>query len=51
VVEAVSADLYDGDAVRGLIERIEQETRPIKHLVNAAGFFIPKAYLEYTAKD
>ena len=51
VVETISADLYDGDAVRGLIARIERETRPIQHLVNAAGFFIPKAFLEYTATD
>jgi NAD(P)-dependent dehydrogenase (short-subunit alcohol dehydrogenase family) len=51
VVETISADLYDGDAERGLTARIERETRPIQHLVDAAGFVIPTAFLEYTATE
>lgn len=51
MVETISADLYNEDDVRGLIARINRETRPIQHLVNAAGFFIPKAFLEYTAAE
>jgi NAD(P)-dependent dehydrogenase (short-subunit alcohol dehydrogenase family) len=50
-VETISADLYDADAIDGLIAGIERETRPIQHLVNAAGFFIPKAFVNYTRKD
>jgi len=50
-VETIAADLYDGDSVRGLISRIDQEARPIRHLVNAAGFFIPKPFLDYATED
>jgi NAD(P)-dependent dehydrogenase (short-subunit alcohol dehydrogenase family) len=50
-VEAVATDLYDGDSVRELIARIDQETRPIRHLVNAAGFFIPKPFFDYSIED
>jgi NAD(P)-dependent dehydrogenase (short-subunit alcohol dehydrogenase family) len=50
-IEAIAADLYDGDSVRELIAGIDQETRPIRHLVNAAGFFIPKPFFDYSIED
>jgi NAD(P)-dependent dehydrogenase (short-subunit alcohol dehydrogenase family) len=50
-VETLASDLYDGQAVKALISTIDAEPRHIVHLVNAAGFFIPKAFLEYTEVD
>jgi NAD(P)-dependent dehydrogenase (short-subunit alcohol dehydrogenase family) len=50
-VETITADLSEPSAVKDLIARIDAEPRPIRHLVNAAGYFIPKAFLEYTEKD
>jgi hypothetical protein len=50
-IETISADLYDPEAVRSLIARIDGETRRIDKLVNAAGYFVPKAFLEHTQRD
>jgi len=50
-IETMAADLYDPEAVSSLIARIDGETRRIDKLVNAAGYFIPKAFLEYTQRD
>ena len=51
IVETISADLSDTAAVRTLIARIGEEERPIRHLVNAAGYFFPKPFLEHTERD
>src|SRR6516164_8143606 len=50
-VETIAADFYDAEAVKSLIAKIDGETRHINHLVNAAGYFIPKNFLEYTERD
>src|SRR3974377_379094 len=50
-VETIAADFYDAEAVKSLIAKIDGETRHINHLVNAAGYFIPKNFLEYTTRD
>jgi NAD(P)-dependent dehydrogenase (short-subunit alcohol dehydrogenase family) len=50
-VEAIAADLYDAEAVKSLIAKIDGETRHINHLVNAAGYFIPRDFFEYTERD
>lgn len=50
-VETIRADLYDPAHVRALIERIDAQTQPIAYLVNAAGTFNPKPFLEHTAAD
>ncbi|MEO1089517.1 MAG: SDR family oxidoreductase [Pseudomonadota bacterium] len=50
-VEAWPADLYDGSAVEALIARIDDERRPIAQLVNAAGAFAPKPFLEHNVAD
>lgn len=50
-IETVKADLYDAEAVKTLIAKIDGETRHINHLVNAAGYFIPKAFLEHSEAD
>lgn len=50
-VEAIQADLYDADDVAGLIRSIDEESRHIAALVNAAGTFNPKSFLDHSAAD
>lgn len=50
-VETFVADLHDGASVDALIARINQETGHIDQLVNAAGTFAPKPFLEHTGAD
>jgi len=45
-VEIISVDLYNRQAVDKLIEAIGKESRHIEGLVNAAGYFAPKSFLE-----
>jgi NAD(P)-dependent dehydrogenase (short-subunit alcohol dehydrogenase family) len=47
-VDAIVADIYDSGAIKSLIAGIRSESRHINHLVNAAGYFIPKDFLDYT---
>ncbi|MRX28583.1 SDR family NAD(P)-dependent oxidoreductase [Kangiella sp. HZ709] len=50
-VESLQANLYDKDSVKSLIENIKTHKNNIKYLVNAAGYFSPKSFLEHTADD
>ena len=50
-VNTVTCDLYDPDQVAALRDHISKEERSIVGLVNAAGYFYPKAFLEQTAED
>lgn len=50
-VETIAADLLDPQAVNALVATIDGDTRHINGLVNAAGTFVPKAFLDYTASD
>ena len=50
-VQAVSVDLYDGSQVDAFIEKLNNEPRHIKYLVNAAGSFNPTKFLEHTKSD
>jgi NAD(P)-dependent dehydrogenase (short-subunit alcohol dehydrogenase family) len=50
-VETITTDLSDPVAVRALIAHIDAEPRPIRHLVNAAGYFFPKPFLDHTEND
>ncbi len=49
--ETISADLYDRSAVDELVARIESEGRHIDRLVNAAGYFFPKPFLDHAGAD
>ena len=49
--EGTAFDLSSVDQVQDFISHIEKETRHIKYLVNAAGSFYPKPFLEATGKD
>jgi NAD(P)-dependent dehydrogenase (short-subunit alcohol dehydrogenase family) len=50
-VQTVSVDLYDERQVDAFIERLNNEPRHIKYLVNAAGSFNPTKFLEHTKSD
>jgi NAD(P)-dependent dehydrogenase (short-subunit alcohol dehydrogenase family) len=50
-VETATVDLYDAQQVARFIEQLGQETRHIRYLVNAAGFFKPISFLEHSAQD
>lgn len=50
-VETIVANLLDPDAVTALIAAIDGETRHIRHLVNAAGTFVPTPFLDCTEAD
>jgi NAD(P)-dependent dehydrogenase (short-subunit alcohol dehydrogenase family) len=50
-VQTVAVDLYDTDQVDRFITRLNDETRHVKYLVNAAGSFNPTPFLEHTSAD
>ncbi len=50
-VETFQADLYDSDDVDRLISDIDQDERAYGYLVNAAGTFNPKPFLDHTSDD
>ncbi|VEB34568.1 glucose-1-dehydrogenase [Legionella cherrii] len=50
-VASLVVSLYDKTHVSQLVMNIKNETRPIKYLVNAAGYFKPVPFLEHTEAD
>ncbi len=50
-VETRSVDLYEPQGVANLAQDIESDTRHIKYLVNAAGYFNPVPFLDHTQED
>jgi NAD(P)-dependent dehydrogenase (short-subunit alcohol dehydrogenase family) len=50
-VEVLQANLYEQQDVDSVIKAINKEERHIQYLVNAAGYFNPKPYLEHGLKD
>jgi len=50
-VETVSVDLYDEAAVDAFIARINDDTRKIDYLVNAAGYFAPTPFFEHSKEN
>ncbi len=51
VVETIAADLADRTAVDRLVDRIDQDPRHLDQLVNAAGVFAPKPFLDHEGAD
>ena len=51
VVHAIAADLNDATAVGSLRRQLSGEHADATLLVNAAGVFVPKPFLEHTAAD
>ena len=50
-VEATGADLYDRDQVQSLLATLRAAGVHFRYLVNAAGYFFPKPFLEHTEED
>ena len=50
-VEASSVDLYDQKAVDGFVEELAQRDDHVQYLVNAAGYFSPKPFMEHDRAD
>lgn len=50
-IDTFNADLNCDESVATLIERIRKEKRAITGLLNSAGYFFPKAFLEQSKED
>lgn len=50
-VDIENVNLYDQNQVDGFIEKIRNDTEHIDYLVNAAGTFSPKPFLEHNKQD
>lgn len=50
-VETLQADLYSAEDVSRILEKINRQPRHIRYFVNAAGYFKPASFLEYTESD
>ena len=50
-VETIAVDLYDGAQVQAVIAQVDHEARHLKYLVNAAGSFHPKPFVDHTEQD
>jgi NAD(P)-dependent dehydrogenase (short-subunit alcohol dehydrogenase family) len=50
-VETFQCDLTNNTEVESLIRHVSEEMAPLTYLVNAAGVFLPKAFLEHTNED
>ncbi|WP_096084865.1 SDR family NAD(P)-dependent oxidoreductase [Agaribacterium haliotis] len=50
-LETLQADLYEEKDVDRVVDLIHSDNRHIKYLVNAAGYFNPKAFLEHSKQD
>lgn len=51
LVKTISADICSESGLASLIAHIKSDTSSIEGLVNAAGYFSPKPYLEQTPED
>ena len=50
-VHLFPCDLANKDEVDSLVRHVREKMKDVKLLVNAAGIFSPKAFLEHTSKD
>lgn len=50
-LEIYKCDLYEFEDVKALAEKIDNESRHVKYLVNAAGCFTPKSFLDHKLED
>jgi len=50
-VETIQTDLHDEAQVDAVIESIRSTSKHIKYLVNAAGYFNPKPFLQHESDD
>ena len=50
-VHIFQCDLTRKDDVGSLVSHVRDEMKDVKYLINAAGVFFPKAFLEHTSED
>lgn len=50
-VKTVAIDLFDSKALTNIIKELKTVAPHVKYLVNAAGYFSPKSFLEHTPED
>ena len=50
-IKFVGLDLMDMEAVENFINNVKHIAPNVKYLVNAAGYFSPKSFLEHTPED
>ncbi|MEM8508664.1 MAG: SDR family oxidoreductase, partial [Bacteroidota bacterium] len=50
-IKTVGIDLFDEDALQNFINELKIIAPKVKYLVNAAGYFSPKSFLEHSADD
>lgn len=50
-VHTFQCDLTRKDDVGSLVRHVRDEMKDVKYLINAAGVFSPKAFLEHTSDD
>ena len=50
-VHIFQCDLTRKDDVRSLVRHVRDEMKEVKYLINAAGVFYPKSFLEHTSED
>ena len=50
-IKTVGIDLFDEDAIQNFINELQIVAPKVKYLVNAAGYFSPKPFLEHSAHD
>lgn len=50
-VKTVGIDLFNAEAVQNFISELKSFAPNVKYLVNAAGYFSPKSFLDHTQED
>lgn len=50
-IETLQANLYKAEDVQRIVEFAADHNQPIQYLVNAAGYFNPKPFLEHNEQD
>lgn len=50
-VKTMGIDLFDSESIQNFINDLKTIAPNLKYLVNAAGYFSPKSFLEHTAQD
>ena len=50
-VKTMGIDLFDSESIQNFINDLKTIAPNVKYLVNAAGYFSPKSFLEHTSQD
>lgn len=50
-VVTIQADLYQKEGIKNITDFVDSSASPIGYLVNAAGYFYPKAFIDHSEDD